>query len=89
MRLSGWGCLVLISHTDEIGSEFLDRVGRGTGLYRLRIMCDEEGLFRLYDDDSFSTLWCESEHLSFFASARTDTSDVDQPSFHTDSSRRP
>lgn len=48
--------IYLVSHSDEIGSEFLDRVGRRAGLYCLGIMCDEESLFRLHDDDAFSAL---------------------------------
>ena len=48
--------LSLVSHTDEVGAEFLDCVGGRAGLYCLRVVCDEEGLFRLDDDDAFSSL---------------------------------
>jgi hypothetical protein len=46
----------LIPHTDQIGAQLLDRVRGLTGLYRLGVVCDEEGLFGFDDDDAFSAL---------------------------------
>jgi len=46
----------LITHSNQVSAEFLDRVGCGAGLYCLGVMCDEEGLFCLDDHDAFSAL---------------------------------
>lgn len=47
---------VLVSDADQVGAQFLHGVRGCAGLYCLWVVCDEESLFRLDDNDSFSAL---------------------------------
>ena len=45
-----------IPDLDQVITQLLDHRGRGTGLHALGVVCDEDGLCGLDDDDAFSAL---------------------------------
>jgi hypothetical protein len=48
--------IALISNPDQVVAQLLDRCGCLTRLDRLRVVCNEEGLFCLDDHDAFLAL---------------------------------
>jgi len=45
-----------VPNLDQVITQLLDHRGRGTGLHALGVVCDEDGLCGLDDDDAFSAL---------------------------------